>query len=106
MASKDKVSDIHLQEVGDQGEIEVGLQSVSAEAAALTPVSEVSAKADSPAAHAASAPVPQVVEKSCSRGLAAWLASNNLSLAISSYQTGRVYLDGSDKLGRVSFFER
>ena len=29
-----------------------------------------------------------------------------LSLAISSYQTGRVYLVGSDQQGRVSFFER
>ncbi len=48
----------------------------------------------------------QQVEKSCSRGLAAWLAGNNMSLAISSYQTGRVYLVGSDKQGRVSFFER
>ncbi|GAB3350762.1 TIGR03032 family protein [Lysobacter tyrosinilyticus] len=46
------------------------------------------------------------VEKSCSRGLAAWLAGNRISLAISSYQTGRLYLVGSDKQGRVSFFER
>ncbi|WP_254063367.1 SOS response-associated peptidase family protein [Rhodanobacter sp. L36] len=33
---------------------------------------------------------PQVAEKSCSRELAAWLAGNNTSLAISSYQTERV----------------
>jgi uncharacterized protein (TIGR03032 family) len=46
------------------------------------------------------------VEKSCSRGLAAWLAGNGVSLAISSYQTGRIYLVGSDRQGRVSFFER
>src|SRR3546814_9310177 len=46
------------------------------------------------------------VDKSCSRGLAAWLAGNRVSLAITSYQTGRVYLVGSDKQGRVSFFER
>jgi uncharacterized protein (TIGR03032 family) len=46
------------------------------------------------------------VEKSCSRGMGAWLASNQISLAISSYQTGRVYLVGSDPNGRVSFFER
>jgi uncharacterized protein (TIGR03032 family) len=46
------------------------------------------------------------VEKSCSRGMGAWLASNKISLAISSYQTGRVYLVGSDPNGRVSFFER
>jgi uncharacterized protein (TIGR03032 family) len=46
------------------------------------------------------------VDKSCSRGLAGWLAGNRVSLAISSYQTGRIYLVGSDKQGRVSFFER
>lgn len=46
------------------------------------------------------------VDKSCSRGLAGWLAANRLSLAISSYQTGRLYLVGSDRQGRVSFFER
>jgi uncharacterized protein (TIGR03032 family) len=46
------------------------------------------------------------VEKSCSRGLAGWLASSKISLAISSYQTGRLYLVGSDRQGRVSFFER
>lgn len=46
------------------------------------------------------------VDKSCSRGLAGWLAGNGLSLAITSYQSGRLYLVGSDKQGRVSFFER
>jgi len=46
------------------------------------------------------------VEKSCSRGLASWLSTHRVSLAISSYQTGRVYLVGSDRDGRVSFFER
>jgi uncharacterized protein (TIGR03032 family) len=51
-------------------------------------------------------PVGIKVDKSCSRGLATWLASNRIALAISSYQSGRVYLVGSDKQGRVSFFER
>jgi uncharacterized protein (TIGR03032 family) len=46
------------------------------------------------------------VEKTCSRGLAQWLAGNRISLGISSYQSGRLYLVGSDKQGRVSFFER
>ncbi len=46
------------------------------------------------------------VEKSCSRGMGGWLASHSISLAITSYQTGRVYLVGSDPNGRVSFFER
>jgi uncharacterized protein (TIGR03032 family) len=46
------------------------------------------------------------VEKSCSRGLAGWLQTNRVSLAVTSYQTGRVYLIGADRNGRVSFFER
>jgi uncharacterized protein (TIGR03032 family) len=105
VASKDKTSDANLQEVSDSGEMAVGLQSVSADASAPASVPEASAQTGSPTAQVAQPPQPNV-EKSCSRGLAAWLASSNLSLAISSYQTGRVYLVGSDKLGRVSFFER
>lgn len=35
-----------------------------------------------------------------------WLAANRLSLAISSYQSGRLYLVGSDAQGRLAFFER
>jgi uncharacterized protein (TIGR03032 family) len=46
------------------------------------------------------------VEKSCSRGLAGWLAANRMSIAITSYQTGRLYLVGADRQGRVNFFER
>ncbi|MEH6544766.1 MAG: TIGR03032 family protein [Porticoccaceae bacterium] len=46
------------------------------------------------------------VERSCSRTLANWLKSTRTSLAITSYQTGRVYLVGSDAAGKVSFFER
>jgi uncharacterized protein (TIGR03032 family) len=111
VASKDQASETDLQKVSDKGELAVGLQSMSA--AASPPVLEgapdapapANASVDPPAAQAA--PAPQTnVEKSCSRGLASWLASNSLSLAISSYQTGRVYLVGTDKLGRVSFFER
>jgi uncharacterized protein (TIGR03032 family) len=61
---------------------------------------------DAPEPHVAPATEALQVEKSCSRGLAAWLASIPTSLAISSYQTGRLYLVGSDKQGRVAFFER
>lgn len=52
------------------------------------------------------ATAPIVVEKSCSRGLHGWLSSNQVSLAISSYQTGRVYLVGATASGQISFFER
>jgi len=111
VASKEQAADTGLQEVNDKGEMAVGLQSVSDDAAppVLEGATQTLATAEAPeapAAQTAPAPPQQVVEKSCSRGLASWLASNNLSLAISSYQTGRVYLVGSDKLGRVSFFER
>ena len=107
VAKKDQASATDLQEVGDKDQMTVGLQSVSdnAVAGASEGAPQAPAPANAPAAQAAAASQPNV-EKSCSRGLAAWLASSNLSLAISSYQTGRVYLVGSDKLGRVSFFER
>src|SRR5690606_22798464 len=84
-----------LNDSNDAPELETGLDTVSPE----------------PAKAAAAPGKPKditrlKVEKSCSRGLAGWLAGNRMSLAISSYQTGRVYLVGSDKQGRVSFFER
>ncbi|MEM1049258.1 MAG: TIGR03032 family protein [Pseudomonadota bacterium] len=42
---------------------------------------------------------------SCSRGLSTWLATNQISLALSSYQTGRLYLVGSRPTGQVNFHE-
>ncbi len=93
-------------------EAEPGLEVVTAEAP--IPVPEPAGTPDAPAPEGTAGPAARAplditqlkVEKSCSRGLAAWLAGNRMSLAISSYQTGRVYLVGSDKSGRVSFFER
>lgn len=85
------------------GELDTGLQTVDA------PVAPPASPAAAAPPAAARPPVDITklkVEKSCSRGLAGWLAANRLSLAISSYQTGRVYLVGSDQHGRVSFFER
>lgn len=46
------------------------------------------------------------IEKSCSRGFGPWLSKNGLTLAITSYQSGRLYLVGSEPGGRVSFYER
>ena len=43
---------------------------------------------------------------SCSRGLADWLLRHNVSLAFTSYQSGRLYLVGVDANGAVSFHER
>jgi uncharacterized protein (TIGR03032 family) len=46
------------------------------------------------------------VKISCTRGLADWLLRNRVSLAFTSYQTGRLYLVGVDDQHRVSFHER
>jgi uncharacterized protein (TIGR03032 family) len=103
VANKGKTSDTEIQEVNDKAELETGLEPVSAEVSTPAPV-----PAGSPDA-ATKKPIDITklkVEKSCSRGLAGWLSSSKISIAISSYQTGRVYLVGSDKTGRVSFFER
>jgi hypothetical protein len=52
------------------------------------------------------APAPHQPNISCTRGLPDWLLRNNVSLAFTSYQTGRLYLVGVDTNGRVSFHER
>lgn len=107
--------------VSDKGQVEAGLQTVSDQ---VLPPQDESAKhdavADAPAATPDSAQSPAQskeqqgpidltkiqVQKSCSRGLAGWLSSNRIAMAVTSYQSGRIYLIGSDKQGRVSFFER
>lgn len=73
----------------------------------VAPAVETPAKAEASSEQRAPLDLTKLkVEKSCSRGLSTWLSTNRVSLAISSYQTGRVYLVGSDQQGRVSFFER
>jgi uncharacterized protein (TIGR03032 family) len=47
-----------------------------------------------------------LVNITCMRGLADWLLRNNVSLAFTSYQSGRLYLVGVDAHNRVSFQER
>ncbi|MDO6721340.1 TIGR03032 family protein [Psychrosphaera sp. 1_MG-2023] len=51
-------------------------------------------------------PAQEPVTKSCSKGLSKWIVRNNMSLAFTSYQSGRVYFVGADPEGRVSFHER
>ena len=57
---------------------------------------------DTPASAATSASHPPTVPQltpahiSCSRGLPDWLVTNHVSLAFTSYQTGRLYLVGVD----------
>ncbi len=46
------------------------------------------------------------VKISCSRGMAGWLTRNNVSLAFTSYQSGRLYLTGVGENKRISFHER
>ena len=94
-------NDVSSEQDNEGREPEAGLQTVGPEAPA--------ARAVPGAAKAGKPPVDLAkfkVDKTCSRGLAGWLAANRISLAITSYQSGRVYLVGSDKQGRVSFFER
>ena len=98
------VSNDNKQEAPKGQDLETGLDVVGAEAPA-----QDKAVAAPPSAQAAAGPKDPTklrVDKGCSRGLAGWLAQHRLSLAITSYQSGRIYLVGSDKQGRVSFFER
>ena len=51
-------------------------------------------------------PAPsRIGQLSCTRGLADWLTRHRLSLAFTSYQSGRLYLCGSDG-AQVHFHER
>ena len=101
MANKSKTTTEEIAEVGDKTAVEQTPVNVEANSAAPAPAN---------APHGGQKPPVDLtklkVEKACSRGLAGWLASSRISIAITSYQTGRVYLVGSDKNGRVSFFER
>ena len=100
----DNAVDPAIQDTADQTQMDTGLAQVTAEAA---PDTATPAPGMAPAPAKAPLDLTKLkVEKSCSRGLASWLAGNRISLAISSYQSGRVYLVGSDPQGRVSFFER
>ena len=102
-------NDPQIQSNQDKPELETGLDAIASEAPAPAPAVQAAAPAQPQQPQQPQAPRDLTklrVEKSCSRGLAGWLGQNRLSLAITSYQTGRIYLVGSDKQGRVSFFER
>jgi uncharacterized protein (TIGR03032 family) len=55
----------------------------------------------------APAPLPQLTPAhiTCSRGMAGWLQANQVSLAFTSYQTGRLYLVGVDDAGGLAIHE-
>ena len=60
---------------------------------------------DAPAAHPAPAEEPWV-EVTASRGLTSWLAQQSVSLAVSTYQTGKLFLVGRRPDGQLTVFER
>lgn len=96
-------NDSEIQSNQDKPELDTGLDAVTTGA----PAPATAQAAATGKANAAPRDITKLqVQKSCSRGLAGWLAQHRLSLAITSYQSGRIYLVGSDKQGRVSFFER
>lgn len=108
MARDKKQKEVEAQSNKAAPEQDSGSEAVLADSGEAKPaVAEQAAPpSDQPAQQAPKDLTKLVVNKSCSRSLAGWLGQNRLSLAITSYQSGRIYLVGSDKDGRVSFFER
>ena len=77
--------------------------------AAEIPVADAAATAattDAPAESTDGKTPPEPVKKSCTPGLTTWMRRNRVSIAFTSYQSGRLYLLGADPKGRLSFHER
>jgi uncharacterized protein (TIGR03032 family) len=71
------------------------------------PARAAQAAAQPPAqAPAQAAGAPPAARISASRSLADWLLRHRVSLAFTSYQSGRLYLVGVNQEGRISFHER
>lgn len=69
--------------------------------------SQTSLRADAPApAAAAQPPAARALELTPSRQFPAWLAEQQLSLAFTTYQAGKLFLIGLQPDGRLSIFER
>jgi hypothetical protein len=68
------------------------------------PLNNVPADA-SPASPSLTLPQLSPAHISCSRGLPDWLGANQVSLAFTSYQTGRLYLVGVDEAHRLAVHE-
>ena len=106
VAKDKKQKDPGVESSKDAPDSETGLEAEAGPADA-PPAAEAAAGQPAPQGQQKPKDLTQFkVERSCSRSLAGWLAQNRLSLAITSYQSGRIYLVGSDAKGRVSFFER
>ncbi len=54
----------------------------------------------------APAPTPGATSLSCSRGFAAWMASQRCGVAFTTYQTGQLFLVGVTPTGAVSFHQQ
>ncbi len=70
-------------------------------------------EASAPDADAAPTPEPAVAalpegqtQITCSRGMGDWMASNGVSIAFTSYQTGQLFLVGLLPGGRISFHQQ
>ncbi|WGL15553.1 TIGR03032 family protein [Microbulbifer bruguierae] len=85
------VQDEQLMENQDQGSAEGATES---------------AEVTEPTAGEQQQPKPEPVRKSCSSGLAQWMHQRQLSVAFTSYQSGRVYMVGAEPGGKLSFHER
>ena len=106
VAKDKKQKDPGVESSKDAPDLETGLEAVAGPADA-PPAAEAAAGQPAPQGQQKPKDLTQFkVERSCSRSLAGWLGQNRLSIAITSYQSGRIYLVGSDGKGRVSFFER
>lgn len=75
--------------------------------AAVPAAGETSADAPAPQAQADAPAAQEIATRiTCSRGLPQWLALHNCSLAVTSYQTGQLFLVGVLQNGALSIHQR
>lgn len=101
-AEKNKASDGPTAGVGSTDQISHDADALAAPEAATTGKHEDA----STRTGAAPASRGEEVKISVSRGFADWLATNSVSIAVTSYQTGQLMLIGTLPQGRVSVFQR
>jgi uncharacterized protein (TIGR03032 family) len=68
-------------------------------------LSDAPAKKDNTESAPAALPQLTAAHITCSRGMASWLHANQVSLAFTSYQTGRLYLVGVDDAQGLAIHE-
>ena len=82
------------------------LEAAELAAEAIAPVASDEEVETAPEAQSGAARDREQTQITVSRGLAEWLSSNTISLALTSYQTGQLMLVGSLPMGRLSLHER